>query len=319
MFTTTMTVTAVVTTTHFTTSFAPTTIKAKSTIASGTTVTRNSTIEKPQTITTTKEGKTVTSYNTITSTVDKLKTITTSMEAKTVSVNVTVTQTVSSKDYYTSIAPAGQRRMERTEKSGIHFQWAGRKYIQLNEPLEDLDLMLWQITAPLPTALGSEFLTNLNKYPSVYDDSERSADSSSAADDLVCKDKTQTKPINAEVLEEYLRILGKFNGKWTIDPNQCHRLGCRQNTALWWCNSNPDEAHHGVAATTTTLDLLKKASSLLDHCVRNGGHSGWIWWPKGDTHAYNTRIVMSYANCDDSPFKSPFDYEDQQESGWGHD
>ncbi|KAK0662477.1 hypothetical protein QBC41DRAFT_307118 [Cercophora samala] len=285
---------------------ATTTTKPSTVIgnARSTTTTKPSTVTVSVTSSTTADGY----YNgTARSTTTKPPTFT-----------VNVTSSTTADGYYNTMAPKGYRRMERHAQPSIQFRWSDSNRAQLEEPLEDLDYMMWQMTAePVQgkVGLGASFYDDAI-FPSLRSSPEgsREREGFNILEDLRCKVRTQTKPIHSPVLEEYLEMFGKFNGSWSIPPAQCHRLGCRQNTALWWCNHNLAD---GPTATTTTLDLLQLSNILMNNCVKNGGWSGYIDFPKDDQHAARTRVIMSYANCDDSPSKSPFDYEDQALSGWG--
>ncbi|KAK0735319.1 hypothetical protein B0T21DRAFT_411957 [Apiosordaria backusii] len=139
---------------------------------------------------------------------------------------------------------------------------------------------------------------------------------------LACK-VNMTQPIDTSVLQDYVEILRSLGGTWEIQPYGCHRLGCRNSTAIWWCNTNPPVNGRGGAATTAE-SLYNMAQRVMDGCVNSGSkdnksepRAGYQFFNDNHPHATHTRMVLSYANCDDALHKRPFEYEDQQEpEGW---
>ncbi|KAK0735320.1 hypothetical protein B0T21DRAFT_348828 [Apiosordaria backusii] len=281
-FTTTIISTELITTTHFTTSLVPVTDE---------------------------KGRPPTAV-TVTTTVEKTNEAVSVTITKSETVTVTVKSTTNCG--YTTVAPRTQRRMERSGESNIGFNWDDHRFsgsISLEEPIEDLDFMAWQITAKPSKGVGEDFY----KYPNQYRKNivQRDKGDDMMAGGHMCLTKKTDKSINREVLEEYVEMIGRFNGSWWIKPEACHRLGCRQNTGIWWCNDNAED---GDTATVGSLDLIQMSFRVLDSCVKNG-FPGWQYFAGDHPRGARTKIVMSYANCDDSPSKrhGPFEYEDQKE------
>ncbi|KAK4198902.1 hypothetical protein QBC40DRAFT_349879 [Triangularia verruculosa] len=238
--------------------------------------------EKTVTVTTTMEQSTITITSTVTKRASS-KTIT-SMETKT----VTASAPSSNTGFYTTIPPKGFRRMDHGDQSRA---WVKLPADYARRPFEDLDTLWWSVNYDKTIKMLGE--AELKRSP--WEDNIKQEDKGNDLDagELTCK-KNMTKRINIEVLREYIEKFSKMGGPWHILPYGCHRLGCRLNTGLWWCSM---------------------AHRVLDKCVKKG-QSGYQFFANSHPHAAYTRIVMWYANCDDSPIKRPFDYEDQTEP-WG--
>ncbi|KAK4246095.1 hypothetical protein C7999DRAFT_42409 [Corynascus novoguineensis] len=42
---------------------------------------------------------------------------------------------------------------------------------------------------------------------------------------------------NSDEVTSLLTQLRALNGHWTLEAEKCHRIGCRENTGLYWCNA----------------------------------------------------------------------------------
>ncbi|KAK0662478.1 hypothetical protein QBC41DRAFT_307119 [Cercophora samala] len=285
------------------------------------TTTLHTTSFVPQVLTLTKEASTESVNVTVTftkkpSATSIIVTTTVTEKANTTTAEIYITETVpasalpaSTDCGYTTVAPRGQRYMDDDlyKSPGIIY-WGtvpNRWNADIRIAFESIDTFWWQINAQsgsLRIGPNGPF-QNLEWEAKVK---EKDPGQWLHVGERQCK-HNMTKSIKREVLVDYLDMMSYMEDDWSIEPNRCHRLGCRMNTALWWCNDRKERV------TTTLIDFLRLSNGLLAKCMRDKGpqRSGYQYFPI-DHPAHGTRIVMSYANCDDSPSKSPFSYEDQQ-------
>ncbi|AEO56650.1 hypothetical protein MYCTH_92683 [Thermothelomyces thermophilus ATCC 42464] len=58
--------------------------------------------------------------------------------------------------------------------------------------------------------------------------------------------------------------LRALNGHWTLGAKMCHRIGCRENTGLYWCNVISPCLHSALGRTTPgAFEFLPSPSSSM--------------------------------------------------------
>ncbi|KAL2128442.1 hypothetical protein VTI74DRAFT_9195 [Chaetomium olivicolor] len=92
-----------------------------------------------------------------------------------------------------------------------------------------------------------------------------------------------------------MTMLDQLGGYWTLDAKRCYRLGCNQNTGLYWCNQNDRNIR------TTAQSLLLRARNIHSNCCPGGdtgGLNGMEWYPNDHREAAHSYVSIAYANCD---------------------
>lgn len=51
-----------------------------------------------------------------------------------------------------------------------------------------------------------------------------------------CGPESHVATGNSDEISRILSRLRQLGGHWTIEKNQCHRLGCGQDAGVYWCN-----------------------------------------------------------------------------------
>lgn len=160
------------------------------------------------------------------------------------------------------------------------------------------------------------------------------------------------KPTDPEVYKYFLGRLEQIGGGLQIGGSSqggCHRLGCASNTAIWWCSVNNPRSKERTGeketkrrpppfgkshlrklttlpdletpfqppnyeVTASSLEIMEMGNRVRKTCVEDQKRSGGFqWFADNHPEAAHTRVVLSWANCDDSLFLRPFDMYDSQD------
>ncbi|KAK4169012.1 hypothetical protein QBC43DRAFT_356552 [Cladorrhinum sp. PSN259] len=128
-----------------------------------------------------------------------------------------------------------------------------------------------------------------------------------------CRNSTDTPAFNPAVIRRYLETLLGIGGWWTIDSLGCHRLGCQDHSAIWWCSYIYDEDRpaENRPVSTSADDIYDMAQRVINHCWDDNAKvykNGYQWFNDGHPRAAFTRVFLGYADCTDSITKHPHDY-----------
>ncbi|KAK4041289.1 hypothetical protein C8A01DRAFT_34700 [Parachaetomium inaequale] len=115
---------------------------------------------------------------------------------------------------------------------------------------------------------------------------------------------------NSDEVTHILTRLRALKGYWTLGAGRCHRLGCGQNTGVYWCNDNA----WGIRTSAKALYL--RGSHIRDICChrRDGSlysgdpMSGVEAFPDNDPEAAHSRVAVGYGSCVDNNAVLPLVY-----------
>ncbi|KAL2146637.1 hypothetical protein VTI28DRAFT_3136 [Corynascus sepedonium] len=115
---------------------------------------------------------------------------------------------------------------------------------------------------------------------------------------------------NSDEVTNLLTQLRALNGHWTLEAKKCHRIGCRGNTGLYWCNDND----WNVRVPAKSLYL--HGSHIRDMCCHGSDGSLYSGDPMSgiedfldsDRHAAHTRVLVGYGRCSDPANVNPLTY-----------
>ncbi|KAK4119162.1 hypothetical protein N657DRAFT_547000, partial [Parathielavia appendiculata] len=115
---------------------------------------------------------------------------------------------------------------------------------------------------------------------------------------------------NSDEVSRILTRLGALKGTWRIEGGRCHRIGCGENTGVYWCNDN------AWSIRTSARALYIRGCHIRDGCCHrpdgslDGGDplSGVEAFTDNHPDAANSRVAVGYGSCSDNINTVPLIY-----------
>ncbi|KAK3994834.1 hypothetical protein QBC44DRAFT_367354 [Cladorrhinum sp. PSN332] len=128
---------------------------------------------------------------------------------------------------------------------------------------------------------------------------------------MQCRTELDTPPFNPAVIKRYLEMLVAIGGLWEIHGRGCHRLGCQENSAIWWCSRVDPALFPWIGANANDIyDMARRVMNTCWNDTSGGGlyMNGYQYFAANHPRAAGTRVFLGYANCADSVTRHPHDY-----------